>query len=636
MSGIYGIFHKDDAPITAQSLAPLAAAMAVWGPDGHGQWIAGAVGLGHSMLHTTPESIAEQLPIAHPHWRDLVITADAWLDNRAELFALLAVPPSAQSTMPDSTLILLAYEKWGATCVEKLLGDFAFVIWDGRQRQLFCARDLFGNKPLLYYENNQHFIFASDIKGVLAHPSVPKQLYEPLLAAYLQQQTYAAQKRYTFWDGIVKVPPAHTLTVTAERTQLACYWSPAEAAEVRFATDEAYAEALRDLLRQAVTCRLRTPFAVGSHLSGGLDSSTVTALASQSLRQRDKALTTFSWSPPIRPDEQAVTDERHMVAAVCTQEGLTCHYLTTGVNEALAVLQRDVTTEPTEMIWREAQVQQQAQAANLRVLLSGWGGDEVVSIDASDYLAELVMQGNWRQLYRQIEQRVHNSGEPVSLLRQAKRWGFQLYRFAGYPLLPEALWRRLMGGKPDNRYPYCYIEPTFAHRQQAAVTALQSPPFRNQPQIHATQRLRLAYGHLTRRLEDWTTNGARHQLVYRYPLLDRRIVEFCLGIPAEQFSLHGRTRSLLRRAGQGILPTTMPWNPPKNDPAAVGIVQQTYRQLFPQWLDLVLAQPHPPRLAHYIQLTSLKEVRKKITQLKPSQMTGIQNALTCFSIQQLM
>ena len=135
------------------------------GPDGAVVWHNGVVGLGHRMLHTTPESLREVLPLVN-RGADLVITADARIDNREELIASLDLKHRPAAELADSELILAAYEKWGDHSPEKLLGDFAFVIWDGRQRSLFCARDHFGVKPFYYFYRPGHlFAFASEIKG---------------------------------------------------------------------------------------------------------------------------------------------------------------------------------------------------------------------------------------------------------------------------------------------------------------------------------------------------------------------------------------------------------------------------------------------------------------------------------------
>jgi len=153
VSGIYGIVHHNGAPVTRETLAPLATAMSFRGPDGHGQWCGDTAGLGHLMLHTTPESLGERQPAglrAAPH---LVITADARIDNRDELFDALGTPGPGRDKTPDSSLILAAYERWGEDCLKRLLGDFAFAIWDSRERKLFCARDPFGCNSFVYFHD---------------------------------------------------------------------------------------------------------------------------------------------------------------------------------------------------------------------------------------------------------------------------------------------------------------------------------------------------------------------------------------------------------------------------------------------------------------------------------------------------
>ncbi|PON12444.1 hypothetical protein C2W62_39570 [Candidatus Entotheonella serta] len=279
MSGIFGIVHKHEAPVTAQSLDTVQAAMAAWGPDGHGRWHSDRVALGHLMLHTTPESLDERQPYRHPADIELVIVADARIDNRDDLFAALGIPCVERQGMPDSALILHAYAAWGERCSEHLLSAFAFAVWDGRQRQLFCARDHVGLKPFYYYDAPQCLVFASDLKGVLACPHVPQRLHEALLAAFLQQDTDFAEKTLSFFDGVCKLPPAHQLRLNRSRCQLESYWFIDDVPDVRLSSDAAYVEQFRALLRQAVDCRLRAAFPVGSHLSGGLDSSLVTILA---------------------------------------------------------------------------------------------------------------------------------------------------------------------------------------------------------------------------------------------------------------------------------------------------------------------------------------------------------------------
>ena len=143
MSGIVGIYYVDGRPVERGTVQGMVSAMAHRGPDGLTTWHEGAVGLGHAMLHTTPESLHEAQPLVHRRG-DLVLTADARIDNRADLIRALRPPRPDDRPITDAELILAAYEQWGAECPKHLLGAFAFAIWDAREQRLFCTRDHFG------------------------------------------------------------------------------------------------------------------------------------------------------------------------------------------------------------------------------------------------------------------------------------------------------------------------------------------------------------------------------------------------------------------------------------------------------------------------------------------------------------
>lgn len=252
----------------------MAACLAHRGTDGMGLWCEGPVGLGHRMRWTTPESLHETLPFSRPSEKR-AITADARLDNRDELSASLNVSDRAVS---DSTLILLAYDRWGDACPERLLGDFAFVIWDGRREALLCARDPMGVKPLYYHHQpNRLFAFASEIKALLCLAEIPRRLNEQRVADYLVP--ILEDMEATFFRDIVRLPPGHRLLLDSRGLALQRYWSLDPAREVRLDSDEAYAEAFRTLFTDAVRARLRSAYPVGSLLSGGLDSSSITCAA---------------------------------------------------------------------------------------------------------------------------------------------------------------------------------------------------------------------------------------------------------------------------------------------------------------------------------------------------------------------
>ena len=182
MSGIFGIFNKDGAPVDTTLLHCMQQAMAHWGRDGKGIWCHGSVGLGHLLMHNTPESCYEQQPYVHPAIPNLVISADSRIDNRKELMDTLCIPCAESTKQPDNELILRAYERWGNACVE---GAFAIVIWDGRTQTLLCIRDHVGFRPLYYYDGPQRFVFATDIKAILAVDGVPRRVDELFVFAHL-------------------------------------------------------------------------------------------------------------------------------------------------------------------------------------------------------------------------------------------------------------------------------------------------------------------------------------------------------------------------------------------------------------------------------------------------------------------
>ena len=607
MSGIYGIFHRDGAPVTSQMLEPLTTAMAHWGPDGQAVWCKESVGLGHLMLHTTPESLDEQLPAAHPHNPDLMITADARIDNRDDILAALDI--SHTERMSDSKLILLAYEHWGQTCVDKLTGDFAFAIWDRRQQLLFCGRDIMGCKPFYYYTDRRRFIFASDIEGVLACAGVPSQrLNETLLAAYLQEDTCFAEKRHTFLADIVKIPPAHQLVTTANRSHLTRYWSLDSVREVRLSSDEEYATQLRELLFQAVQCRVHSAFPIGSHLSGGLDSSTVTAIAARLLREKKQSLTAYSWSPP--PAGELADDEHKMIQALCHRESIECHYIDLKVEDVIRAYMGNFTRQPYEVMLREELTQKQAAQNNVRILLSGWGGDEMITGHGWGYWSTLFLRGRWWQLHREIMALAERS--KVAEIRKLRQYAGITRSKVLSPLIPEIIRTSWKGW--HSAYPLTCIQPDFATQHRNGVMALRGPSLRERYNVQTMQWRWLDNGHLTRRMEAWAIHGARRQLVYHYPLLDRRILEFGLGVPADQFVQRGCKRSLMRRAVHGLLPEAIQWNSSKAEPAAFDVIGRVMLQALPVLFDKLDTQEHPNPVARYVDLKKVKEAIEQTKQ----------------------
>lgn len=551
MSGFAGQFNRDGRPTTADDLAPAMAALAHHNREGCGLWYEGPVALSHHMTHVTPESVGETLPY-HVASSSLTITGDSRLDNRDELLAALAVPRELW-TMPDSQLILRAYERWGDDCPLHLLGDYAFAIWDKRAQRLFCARDFIGAKPFYYHAARGGFYFASDITALLAFPAVSSELNLRYVRTYLEYGRYYHLER-SFFEDVRKLPPGHTLNVSAGGLEKRRYWSAADAPKIRYTNDADYVERLRELLDEAVAPRLRSAFPIGAHLSGGLDSSSVAVLAARALHKKGEMLHAFCWAPPPAEAERPLTDERALAEAICQLEGIPLIYTPLGPEGLVALWTRDITRHPEHTLRHELVASRLAAAMGKRVILSGWGGDEAAAFNGRGYFADLFRRGRWVTMSRELALRAR--------LHEDDFWGNVKSR-AILPLLPDALLRRarpdLLQMSTPVPFPVEPLQPAFAARLSEAKPYVVEE-LRERPGVHNHQIRLINYGHLTERLESWAENGGRRGMEYRYPLLDRRVVEFALGVPERLFHYQGWKRYLFRETVGGILPDEVQWN----------------------------------------------------------------------------
>src|SRR6267154_195403 len=213
----------------------------------------------------------------------LPIFADARIDAREELIAKLKAKCASAGELslatPDARLILLAYDAWGDACVEHLIGDFSFAIWDAHERRLFCARDQFGVKPFFYAHLGSLVIFSNTLNCIRQHPAVSNRLNDLAIADFLLFDLNQDPATTSFVD-VQRLPPAHTLTCERERVSVRRYWELSVTTPIHFSRDEEYVERFRELLDLAVADRLRTESA-GVLMSGGLDSPTVAASAQQ-------------------------------------------------------------------------------------------------------------------------------------------------------------------------------------------------------------------------------------------------------------------------------------------------------------------------------------------------------------------
>ena len=289
MSGVFGLYYRNQQMLDREALDRMGRSMRHRGPDGIEMWYGNHAGIGNCMFHTTPEAVGETTPYVD-EGSGLVITADARIDAREELAEKLGMSGYLRNGISDSQLILAAYGQWHTNCVNYLLGDFAFLIWDSRRQQLFCARDHLGVKPLYYHISDHVFVAATEVRAILEVPQVPKCVNEARIADFLVEQLEGVDKTSTFYEAVIRLPPAHTLVVSPENAALENYWELDPEYEHGDQTDEEYVEAFHELFEKAVCDRLRCNGRVTSMLSGGVDSSYVVGTARQVMRRKGSDL----------------------------------------------------------------------------------------------------------------------------------------------------------------------------------------------------------------------------------------------------------------------------------------------------------------------------------------------------------
>jgi len=373
MCGIAGILRIDRS---SGELAPRVRAMADTlahrGPDDNGVWTSaeGDVALSHRRL-----SIIDLSPLGHNPmpWDD----GRLWITFNGEIYNFLELRQELESagfrfrSHTDTEVILAAYDRWGIDCVQRLVGMFAFAIWDAPRRRLWIARDRLGKKPLYYSEANGTLRFASELKAVVADERVPRTVDATAVGMYLRYGYIPSP--HSIYSAVRKLPPAHYLMCENGRVSTQRYWDPVtHALAAHSQSDEDAEAALDSQLALAVRQRMIADVPLGAFLSGGIDSSLVVALMQE---QSSTPVKTFT----IRFDNPEFNEADH-AAAVARHLKTEHHEQTCGPQQTLDVVERladmfdepfaDSSAVPTYLVSKMAR-------ELVTVALSGDGGDEL-------------------------------------------------------------------------------------------------------------------------------------------------------------------------------------------------------------------------------------------------------------------
>src|SRR5712692_2995487 len=550
MTALAGLWHFDGRP-AADRCARMLAAQELYGPDARGQWSDGGVALGRQLMRLLPEDSFDRQPLVGGGGR-LVLVADVRLDNRDELAAALDIPAAAAQGLCDAAILLTALERWDDACFSRLVGDYAFALWDGTRRRLLLARDPLGQKPLHIHRGNGFFAFASMPKGLHALPDVPRAPDEEMVLEFLAVIPKIGTR--TFYRDIERVEPGHVTTVTERGVASRPHWEP-QRRTIRLGSADEYAEALRHHLDQAVACRLRGAADVGAQLSGGLDSGAVAATAARLLAPSGRRVVAFTAVPRAGYDGPAprnrFNDEGPHAAATAAMHPNMEHVLVRPARKLLDDLDRSLFLYDRPMLnlcnaeWDHA-IKDAARDRKLNVLLIGLMGNMTLSYAGLDLLPELIRGGRWLRWCREARAQVG----PGKM-----RWRGALANTFG-PWVPDAVWTRLRqwnGGRDFEIAQYAAIHPDVRARRDLAALARERglDLLARMPKDGFAARLR-ALRRDTANYNKGTLAGWR--IDQRDPTTDVRLVEFCLAVPAEMYLRDGTQRALARRAFADRLP----------------------------------------------------------------------------------
>ena len=539
MSGITGILHRHGQPASRADLLRLTDSLAHRGSDGQGHWINGPAGLGHALLRTTPEAFHERQPWPNESGR-LCLTLDGRVDNREELLAALESKGANFRNESDAELILRAYEYWGEDCTDRIIGDFAFAVWDGRNQRFFCARDHLGIKPFYYFLSDRLFLFGSEPHLILRHPDVRPEPNEGMIGEYLANQVTSQED--TLFRGVLRLPPAHRLIVSPDAVRKARYWDADPSNELRYRSDAEYAEHFLSVFGEAVRCRLRSSTPVGADLSGGLDSSSVVGMAQSLIRRGavlDKGFETFSLIFP-----GMACDERRYIDAVVQRWDLHANKLPPEFVDADTISEQirqhlDFPDYPNQTMSNPLAVL--TREKSIAVVLTGIGGDDWMGTGFPP-CADLLRSGRLLALIQELRK----DPEGLGLMRNCKEL---LAVVLPHQVRRAYTWAFRRDGVPP------WIDVDFARRVDLADRLrAPSPPG---PFTSYAQRdifLSLRSGEYTLACELVDRSAARLGLENRHPFNDRRFIGFALSLPQSQRQRGGQIKFIVRHAMRDLLP----------------------------------------------------------------------------------
>ncbi len=532
MSGYFGMVRLDGSPVDQRFLAGIGEELAFRGPDGQNIWTQDSVGGCFALMRTGPASQAVQQPVIH---NNRFLWGDIRLDAQRDLLAQLSTEASAAPELTSEDLLLMAWSKWGANALERIIGDFSFALWDASKQRLHCARDFVGPRPFYYSHIGDVFYFSNTLRILRLIPEISRELDETFIGDFLLEG-WSLEPSRTVYRGIRRLPPGHALSFSNGQLEVRRFRKLPIEEPLRFARPEEYVAEYRELLNMAVSDRLPSGCA-SLYLSGGLDSTTVCATAAgiAAADDRKNMLKAFTFSWESTPDDP----EPHFASITAQYLGIAHEIIREPDHPLFEAAQTGVETSPEpdeDFFFVQQQRQLRTIAAHSNVVLSGDGGDNVLTGQSWPYLVQLIRQRNLSAIAREFGGYLwtHRRIPPI-------RGGFR----TKIRLL-------LKGNNPFKEYP-AWLNSDFEARNNLRQRWLDLSSHRNTAEhpLHPEGYRSLHDDFWGSTLERHDTGWNRVRLESRAPLLDLRILTFLLRLPPVPWCMH---KELARQAMRNLLP----------------------------------------------------------------------------------
>lgn len=510
--------------------------------------------MGCGLLEITNESKNEVLPFCDKA-KGLLITADACIYNKKELCSLLNIEYNKRTSITDGQIILLAYEKWNEECPKYLVGDFAFVIYDEKENKVLCVKDHMGSRSLYYSYENNIFTFSTVIEPLKNNKRLNERWICDFLA--LKSVVHQFEPEETIYNNVYQVLPATAIIIKDNKLTQYKYWDPLENSNIlKLKSDDEYIDEFKKVFFEAVNCRLDTDKETSIMLSGGLDSTSVACVAGRILKNKGRKLISYTSIPmdgyQDNTSKYRFADESEYVDSLKEViDNLEINYCKSEKKDSVSDIKRftQILEQPYKtfqnIFWVD-EIMRKVEKRNSKILLTGQYGN--FSISYGDFLVHvktLLESGHLCKVIKEISECSKLCNQSMITTSKCIIKAFREYKNVRKNSSIEEKYKHSpLKGELINKW---NIDRRIEKSKYGSIN-LKCKNIKEFRQCFLDPVMLTQIGNIESKL------SLAHGIVQRDPTKDKRVVEFCLSLPIDQFVRNGQERLLIKRAMRGILP----------------------------------------------------------------------------------